>query len=135
MHVSTSLIPTPLRRAASREVTVLIINDTPDQLELDSQSAQLKQGEWGDDTPGQAVIKPGGSAMMNCRSAGIGRGAEGSVMYRFAGQPPHDRVKFSWKNRYFGPNVYDGETSREGYRVAVQGGDGADAIVAFILRN
>lgn len=127
------LAPDRLRRVASRSVTILIANYTPDRLEIESESMQLCRGTWSEDLPELGVIKPGGSVLWRCRSAHIGQGIEGFVTYRFAGQPPHDRVKFTWKNRYFGPNKYGGETSREGYKIVVEGGQGSEAFVAFVI--
>ncbi len=122
-----------LQRAASRRVMILIVNYTTEALEIDSETTQLWRGKWGSDSAVPEVIKPGGSVMWRCLSARVGQGIEGSVTYHFAGQVPHDRVRCTWKNRYFGPNKYSAETSREGCNIVVEGGQGRDAFVAFVI--
>ena len=79
------------------------------------------------------AIMPGGSVLLRCRSTGFARGVEGSVTCRLAGHAPHDSVRFAWKSRCFLPNVYSAQTSREGYKIEVEGAGGARAVVAFVF--
>jgi hypothetical protein len=105
-------------------------------LELDTDSAKLWRGKWVENVNGAAVpqlIKPGESVLWRCKSTGVAQGIEGSVTFHIAGPPPHDRIRFTWKNRYFGPNVYNVQTTRDGYKTEVEGGDGARAVVVFVL--
>ena len=122
-----------LRRAASRGLSLLIVNHTAEQLELQGDNTQLWRGKWGKGSPVSGVIEPGGCATWSCSSAGVAHGLAGYVTYRFVGDPPHDRIRFSWKSRYFGPNAYSAETSREGLRLMVKGGGGAHAFVALFI--
>jgi hypothetical protein len=94
------------------------------------------RGEWEEvEPPVPEVIRAsGGSALFRCKSTGVAHGIEGSVTYRLAGHPPHHRVRFSWKNRYIGPNTYNAKVSHEEYRIEVEGGGGSHAVVVFIFR-
>jgi hypothetical protein len=126
----------PIRHLASREVTVVVVNQSHDQLELDSGCTQLWRGKWEDEVPGSVVpemIRPGESVIWRCKSTGVAKGIEGSVTFHMAGHPPHDKVRFTWKNRYFGPNAYNAQTTRDGYKIDVEGGEGARAVVVFVL--
>ncbi|RYP72584.1 hypothetical protein DL771_004079 [Monosporascus sp. 5C6A] len=119
---------------SSRGVTVIIVNRSSHQLDLDPELTQLWRGKW--DAAGSLapeVIKPGESVLWRCKSARAAQGIEGSVTYHFAGHPPHDKVRFTWKNRYFGPNKYEAQTTREGYKIDVEGGKGAHAVVVFVF--
>ncbi|KAL2130388.1 hypothetical protein VTI74DRAFT_6533 [Chaetomium olivicolor] len=105
-------------------------------LELDTDSVQLWRGKWEEGVAGSAVpqvIRPGESVLWRCKSTGVAQGIEGSVTFRIAGHPPHDKVRFTWKNRYFGPNAYNAQSTREGYKIEVEGGEGARAVVVFLL--
>jgi hypothetical protein len=126
-------LPHYFRRVTSRSVTIMVVNDTKEQLELDSNTTNLSRGKWGQGSVIPAVIPPGGSALWRCSSAHVAQGLEGAVTYRFAGDTSHDRVQFAWKNRYFGPNKYDAATSRDGCKLLVEGGDGAEALVALFI--
>ncbi|KAH6838404.1 hypothetical protein B0I37DRAFT_244257 [Chaetomium sp. MPI-CAGE-AT-0009] len=126
-------LPNYFRRVTSRSVTVMVVNDTKEQLELESDTTRLSRGKWRQDSMIPAVIPPGGSARWHCSSAHVAQGLEGAVTYRFAGEVPHDRVKFVWKNRYFGPNKYAATTSRDGCKLLVEGGDGPEALVALFI--
>lgn len=95
---------------------------------------RLLQGQWNPTglTPPE-IIQQRGSGMWYCKSGGLGRGIEGSAVYRMAGHVPHDKVQFKWKTRYFGPNVYGGTATREGYTVNAKGGEGSDPVVIFVF--
>ena len=111
------------------------MNHTPNELDIDTESRHLWRGQWepAESMPPE-VISPGTSAVWHCKASRFGQGVEGSVTYRVAGEVPHDKVRFAWKNRYFGSNHYDAQTTRDGYVVDVQGGDGDNAIVGFVFR-
>jgi hypothetical protein len=79
------------------------------------------------------MIRPGESVLWRCKSTGVAKGIEGSVTFHMSGHPPHDKVRFTWKNRYFGPNAYYAQTTRDGYKIEVEGGEGARAVVVFVL--
>lgn len=126
----------PVRDLASRQVTVIIVNHSEEMLELDTDSVKLWRGKWSGEVAGSVVspaIRPGESVLWRCQSTGVAKGIDGSVTFRIAGPPPHDRVRFTWKNRYFGPNAYHAQTTREGYKIEVEGGQGARAVVVFVL--
>jgi hypothetical protein len=119
-----------------RQVTLLILNDSPTQLELDPESAQLRRGKWQQDLEQAGLpdaIAPGGSVLLRCQSKGVGRSIRGSVTCRLAGHAPHDSVRFAWRSRYFGRSTYTAQTSREGYTVDVDAGGGASAVVVFVF--
>jgi hypothetical protein len=125
------------RSLGSRRVTILILNHSPNQLELDPESAQLRRGKW--EEAGEAVvpdaITPGGSLLLRCRSTGFARSVEGAVTCRLAGHAPHDSVRFTWKSRYVCPSAYAAQTSREGCTIDVDAGGGANAVVVFVFRK
>lgn len=126
-------LPHYFRRITSRSVTIMVVNETTERLELDSSTTSLMRGKWGSESAIPAVIPPGASALWRCSSAHVAQGLEGAATYRFAGEAPHDRVQFVWKNRYFGPNKYDAATSRDGCKLLVEGGDGPQALVALFI--
>jgi hypothetical protein len=126
----------PKRGLGSRRVTILILNHTPNQLELDPESAQLRRGKWEEIVEQAAIpeaISPGGSLLLRCQSKGFARAVEGSVTCRLAGHAPHDSVRFTWKSRFLGGSAYTAQTSREGYTVDVDAGGGAKAVVVFVF--
>lgn len=113
---------------------VVVLNQTGDELDLDEQSRRLSQGAWTtDDSVAPEVIAPGGSAVWLCKSSGASRGIDGSVIYTVRGQAPHDKIRFCWKNRYFGPNFYDATATRKTHVINIHGGSGAKAVVVFVL--
>ena len=113
---------------------VVVLNHTQDELDLDAQSRRLSQGIWETvESVPPDVIVPGGSASWRCKSSGITQGIDGSVTYTVRGQVPHDKVRFCWKNRYFGPNFYDTSATRKSHVINVQGGSGAKTVVVFVL--
>ncbi len=118
-----------------RRATILILNRSPYQLELYPESTQLRKGELkhGADSEVPGLIPPGGFIVIRCESTGFPHRIEGSVTCRLEGHAPHDSVRFTWRSRYFLPNVYSAETSREGYKVKVEGGGGARAVVLFVF--
>lgn len=117
-----------------RGVTVIVLNHSDEELDLDTESVHLWHGQW---APAESmppeVIQPRESVLWYCKATGLGRGIEGSVTYRMAGPVPHDKVRFQWKNRYFGPNFYGGQTTRDGYTVHAKGGQGGDSVVVFVF--
>ncbi|KAK4167823.1 hypothetical protein QBC43DRAFT_285137 [Cladorrhinum sp. PSN259] len=131
------MIPESLTQTLTgRGVTVIIVNQSPELLELDTGTVELWRGQWEERTPESVVpqaIRPGESVLWRCRSTGVAQGIEGSATFRIAGHPPHDRVRFAWKNRYFGPNAYKAQSTREGYKIEVEGGEGPRAVVVFVL--
>ncbi|KAK4236269.1 hypothetical protein C8A03DRAFT_35835 [Achaetomium macrosporum] len=126
-----------MRSLASREVTVIVVNHSSELLELDTDSVQLWRGKWEEEVAGRApvaqAIRPGESVLWRCKSTGIAQGIVGSATFHITGHPPHDRVRFTWKNRFFGPNAYNAQCTREGFKIKVEGGEGASAVVVFIL--
>ncbi len=118
-----------------RRATILILNQSPSQLELDPESTQLWRGELKDgvDTEVPGVIPSGGFIVIRCKSTGFPQCIEGAVTCRIEGHAPHDSVRFIWKSRYFLRDVYKAETSREGFTVDVEGGGGARAVVLFVF--
>ena len=119
---------------ASRKMTVILLNQTKDELALDADTRRLSRGQWDEvESMPPEVVGPGSSAMWHCKSTGIGHGIDGSVTYRVAAGIPHDKVRVCWKNRYFGPNQYDSESTRDSHVIEVQGGTGSNAVVIFVL--
>jgi hypothetical protein len=113
---------------------VVVLNHTDEELDLDLESRRLLRGQW---EPPQSLppdmIRPRESALWHCKATGLGQGIDGSVTYRMAGAVPHDKVRFCWKSRYFGPNQYDTAATRDGCVVNVMGGEGDHAVVVFVL--
>ena len=136
MLIYTVASPESLHTLTARGVTVIVVNQSHEMLELETGTVELWRGRWEDgnqETAMPQAIRPGESDLWRCKSAGVAKGIEGSATFRIAGHPPHDRVRFAWKNRYFGPNAYNAESTREGYDIAVEGGEGPRAVVVFVL--
>src|SRR4051794_30276222 len=74
-------LPSYFRRVTSRSVTVMVVNDTKEQLELESDTSRLSRGKWRQDSMIPEVIPPGGSARWHCSSAHVAQGLEGAVTY------------------------------------------------------
>ncbi len=119
----------------TRRATILILNQSPSQLELDPESTKLRRGKLkdGDESEVPDVIPPGGHIVLRCKSTGFPHSIEGSMTCRLEGHAPHDSVRFTWRSCYLLPNAYNAETSREGYKVEVEGGGGARAVVLFVF--
>ncbi|KAJ9419353.1 hypothetical protein FOXG_07242 [Fusarium oxysporum f. sp. lycopersici 4287] len=93
---------------AVRELIVMVLNHTNEELNLESESPRLGHGEWMDTPESQPPqeIRAGESGMWRCNSCHIGTGIEGSVTYRIAGYGTNNRVNLTWNVHYVGPNKF-----------------------------
>jgi len=68
---------------ASRELLVVTLNYTNEELNIEPESPSLDHAHWLDTSDSQPPLKilAGESGMLHCESNHIGRGFEGSVTY------------------------------------------------------
>uniref|UniRef100_A0A0D2XTD3 Uncharacterized protein n=1 Tax=Fusarium oxysporum (strain Fo5176) TaxID=660025 RepID=A0A0D2XTD3_FUSOF len=85
---------------ATRELLVVILNHTNEELNLEPQSPSLDHGHWIDapDSRPPQMILAGESGMLRCKSSHIGGGVQGSVTYRVVGFEANNRVTFLWNS-------------------------------------
>uniref|UniRef100_A0A0D2XLA5 Uncharacterized protein n=1 Tax=Fusarium oxysporum (strain Fo5176) TaxID=660025 RepID=A0A0D2XLA5_FUSOF len=72
---------------ASRELLVVILNHTNEELNTEPQWPTLIHGQFikDDDLPPPQTILAGESGMLRCKSNHLGGGVEGSITYRVVG--------------------------------------------------
>jgi hypothetical protein len=120
---------------ASRELLVVILNHTNEELNIEPESPSLDHAHWLDSTdsrPPQEILA-GESGMLRCESNHIGRGFEGSVTYRIVGFEMNNKVTFSWNIPYVGLNKYNCSYPADAFTVKVLGGRGNQAVVVFVF--
>ncbi|KNB04609.1 lysophospholipase [Fusarium oxysporum f. sp. lycopersici 4287] len=120
---------------ATRELLVVILNHTNEELNLEPQSPSLDHGHWIDapDSRPPQMILAGESGMLRCKSSHIGGGVQGSVTYRVVGFEANNRVTFLWNVTYVGPNKFDYSCAIDAFTVKVLGGRGSQAVVVFVF--
>lgn len=120
---------------AARELLVVILNHTNEELNLQPESPTLKHGNLMDspDSRPPLEILAGESGMLRCKSNHVGVGVEGSITYRVVGFGANNGVTFVWNVPYIGPNKFDGYCAVDGFTVTVLGGRGNQAVVVFVL--
>jgi hypothetical protein len=120
---------------ATRELVVVILNHTNEELNLQPESPTLKHGNLIDapDSRPPLEILAGESGLLRCKSNHIGAGIEGSLTYRVVGYGANNGVTFTWNLPYIGPNKFDGNCAVDDFTVTVLGGRGNQAVVVFIL--
>jgi hypothetical protein len=117
----------------TRELLLVILNHTHDNLSLEPESLRLSHGELmdtPDSRPPQEILA-GESGMLRCKSSHIGRGFEGSVTYRIVGYEADNRVTFAWNVHYIGTNHFGCPCMADGFMVRILGGQGSRAAVVF----
>ncbi|PVH91430.1 hypothetical protein DM02DRAFT_620536 [Periconia macrospinosa] len=117
-----------------RSVLVVFLNQTKEELCLDTDSHQLAQGTWAASNKLPPSILAGESGLWRSKSSKSGRGTMGSVAYHIAGDPLQHVVKASWKNPVLGRNSYQGSVTTSEFDLDIHGSGGAHGIVVFILR-
>lgn len=121
---------------AARELIVILLNQTNEELTLDPQSPQLDQGEWMTDTPESeppVEIRAGESGMWRCKSKHVGAGTVGSVSYRIVGYGDNDKISMSWDIRYVGPSKFEYAVESKDFAMRVLGGSGRQAVAVFVF--
>lgn len=121
---------------AARELVVVVLNHTNEELSLEPGSARLALGEWTAGTPESqppAGIRAGESAMWRCRSRRLGAGTAGSVAYRIVGYGAQSRVSFSWDVHYLTPSRFAHACDSDEFAVRALGGSGRQAVAVFVF--
>jgi hypothetical protein len=120
---------------AIRELIVVVLNHTNEELNLEPESLRLDHGEWMDGPESQPPqdIRAGESGIWRCKSCHIGRGFTGGVTYRVAGYGTKNSVALTWDVRYAGPNKFHQSCTAEEFAVRVLGGSGKLAIAIFVF--
>ncbi|KAL5376306.1 hypothetical protein DPSP01_010534 [Paraphaeosphaeria sporulosa] len=122
-------------KSLRRSALVLFLNQTNEELRLDTQSQWPHQGKWSLGKEPPSFILAGGGALWQSESAGVGCGTSGSITYRIVGGAPEQMVVTSWKVPYFRRNSYQGSVTMKEFDIEVQGGKGRHCIVVFIFRS
>ncbi|KAM5364592.1 hypothetical protein ACJZ2D_011448 [Fusarium nematophilum] len=119
----------------TRELLLVILNQTNEELSLEPGSLSLGRGEMMDtpDSKPPQEILAGESGMLRCKSSHIGRGVEGSITYQIVGYEGENRVKFVWDVPYLGANHFAGSSLADGFMVKILGGQGSQAVVVFVF--
>lgn len=118
---------------AARSVVVTLQNDTPYDLELNSNSESLPDGKWDDYPP--TVIRSGERGEWKSESDRFASGTHGSVSYYILDQS-RNSVSVSWDDPYNGSNSDGGSVSDSNrYKLDVPGSiHGNNAEMDFTLR-
>lgn len=121
---------------AARELTVVLLNQTNEELALDPQSPRLDQGVWMTDTPESEPpleVRAGESGIWRCKSRHVGDGTVGAVSYRIVGYGDNDKLTLSWDIRYVGANKFEHTCETSEFTVRVLGGSGRQAVAVFVF--
>ncbi|KAH7145568.1 hypothetical protein B0J13DRAFT_607215 [Dactylonectria estremocensis] len=122
--------------AASRELVVVVLNLTNEELSLFPESPNLSHGKWMDD-PGSRPpqeIRAGESGMWRCQAEHIGVQIEGSASYSIVGYDYNVRVTFTWKIYSVRPNEFNQSCAAEGFEIQVIGGGGRQPVVVYVFK-
>jgi hypothetical protein len=120
---------------ATRELLVVILNHTNEELEIEPQSPSLDHGLWmatPDLQPPQTILA-GESGMLRCKSSHIGGGVDGSITYQIIGFEPRNKVKFVWSVPYVGVNKFDSACACPEFKIDILGGRGNQAVIVFVF--
>ncbi|RGP58137.1 hypothetical protein FSPOR_11920 [Fusarium sporotrichioides] len=120
---------------AARELLVVILNHTNEELNIEPGSPFLYHGdlmETPDSRPPQQILA-GESGLLRCKSSHVYGAIDGSVSYRVVGMEFNNTVAFSWSMPHVGPNKYDCSCSRDDFSIKVLGGRGNQAVAVFVL--
>lgn len=119
----------------ARELLVVILNHTNEELNLEAESPSLKHGLWmdtQDSRPPQEILA-GESGMLRCKSRHLGTGIEGSVTYRIISFEGDNKVTFLWNVYYLGQNKFYFSCGVGGFTVRTLGGQGSQAVAVFVF--
>ncbi|KAI5455575.1 hypothetical protein BGZ63DRAFT_458668 [Mariannaea sp. PMI_226] len=120
---------------AARELLVVILNHTNEELNLEPGFPSLEHGQimdTPDSQPPQEILA-GESGLLRCKSHRVGMGVEGSVRYRIIGFEGRNTVTFVWNVHYLGQNKFDAACAVDSFKVRVLGGQGSQAVVVFVF--
>ncbi|KAH7267824.1 uncharacterized protein BKA55DRAFT_556632 [Fusarium redolens] len=120
---------------ATRELLIVILNHTNEELNTEPEWPTLNHGHWNktpDLQPPQTILA-GESGMLRCKSSHIGGGVEGSITYRIVGFEGRNEVAFTWNVPYVGPNKFDASCAVSDFTVNILGGRGKEAVVVFVF--
>jgi hypothetical protein len=120
---------------ATRELLIVILNHTNEELIAESQWPPLNHGEWSktlDLQPPQTILA-GESGMLRCKSSHVGGGVDGSISYRIVGFEGRNEVTFIWSVPYVDANKFDACCAVSDFTVEILGGRGKEAVVVFVF--
>lgn len=117
----------------ARSITVIVLNQTNEELCLDVQSQHLVHGVWTAGMMPPPSILAGGHGIWASESNMFAAGTKGSVRYFIAGGSPEDKITFYWDNPYVGHNIYKCTGPPSGFTTKTFGGEGTHATAAFIF--
>ncbi|KAI1027812.1 hypothetical protein LB503_011876 [Fusarium chuoi] len=109
---------------ATRELLIVILNHTNEELIAEPEWPPLNHGNWN---------KTGESGMLRCKSSHIGGGVDGSITYRIVGFEGRNEVAFMWSVPYVGANKFDACCAVSDFTVEILGGRGKEAVVVFVF--
>lgn len=121
---------------AARELIVIFLNHTNEELSLEPGSAHLDHGEWMTGTPESEPpkeIRAGESGMWRCKSRHVGLGTVGAVSYRIVRYGEKDKISLSWDVRYVVPSKFKHTVESDEFAIRVLGGSGSPAVAVFVL--
>uniref|UniRef100_A0A8H7TQK1 Uncharacterized protein n=1 Tax=Bionectria ochroleuca TaxID=29856 RepID=A0A8H7TQK1_BIOOC len=121
---------------AAKELTVVILNHTNEELQLQPESLQLELGELLDlskPSPPKNVLA-GESVIWSFRSAHIGGGIQGQVAYQMVGFEENASVTFHWSVHLVGTNKFTHTSSVDGFTTRVLG-EAADNLLRCLCLN
>lgn len=80
----------------TRELIVVILNHTNEELNLEPQSPSLERGHWLDslDIRPPSMMLGGESGVLRCQSNHVGGGVEGSITYHIVGFEQKKKVVY-----------------------------------------
>jgi hypothetical protein len=123
---------------AARELVVILLNHTNEELAIDPEFTCLEHGEGKTDTPESeppAQIGAGESGMWRCKSPHVGVGTIGCVSYRIVRYGEKNKITLSWDIRYVGSSKFEYTVEAEEFTMRVLGGSGKQAVVVFVFRK
>ncbi|KAH8817221.1 hypothetical protein F5884DRAFT_778785 [Xylogone sp. PMI_703] len=116
-----------------RKTTVILLNETNEELLLHSGTMQLFSGIWSSDMKPPTSILAGEYGVWKSQSVTVLGGNHGFLQYSINGGDTKDTINLPWRNSFLRSNCYAPTRAPRGFQIKVFGGEGYHAAVTFVL--
>jgi hypothetical protein len=117
----------------TRSTIIILLNQTNEELLLDSRSQYLDNSRWKPGMEPPISILAGEYGVWASQSETTGGGNKGSLQYSISGLALYDPIVLHWDNPYFGKNSYEPSRVPDGFELKVLGGEGIHATVVYVF--
>jgi hypothetical protein len=117
----------------TRSTIIILLNQTNEELLLDSRSQYLDNSRWKRGIEPPISILAGEYGAWASQSEMTGVGMKGTLQYSISGLALYDPIALHWHNPYFGRNRYEPRRVPDGFELKVLGGEGVHATVVYVF--